>query len=424
MMPPADLTFEADPTSQHPSAMRASLPLSRRLGRWLAPLRLGAVQAPRRALLSYLTAPFCAGLGWRTPVVRHSNRIECREMLAALHALGYAVDVIDHDCRRALDFARYELVLGFGHPFAESFFCPRFRGLRLMYCTGANPAYSMPAEAERARYFRERHGFFPRPRKNVDVPWSFPMVNADALLIIGNEWTLSTYRAFNPRLHALPAPTIRQYRCGDADADAADAIDTACADAPVAHATADSRPIERFLWFGGNGAVHKGLDLLIDALATLERPVQLSVCGRIAGERDVLQYYRARDFGALQIRWHDFIAVDSPAFTQLAREHDFVVLPSCSEGSATSLLNCMAEGVIPVMTRECGIEPLDFGIPIGAASVAGVRAALLQACAVPAEERRQRRQRAAQRARLAHSPAAFRDSLRSSLQQVLATADS
>ena len=35
---------------------------------------------------------------------------------------------------------------------------------------------------------------------------------------------------------------------------------------------------------------------------------------------------------------------------------NFVFFPSCSEGMSTAIATCMAHGIIPIITKECGFE--------------------------------------------------------------------
>lgn len=374
------------------------------LRRSLSPLSVSR-GGRRRVLVSYLTAAFYRARGLRAAPIAHSNHIESHEIVSAFEELDCAVDVIDFDNAKRIDYSAYDVLFGFGIALEESFFSAAFSGLRIMYLTGANPAFSMAAEAARARDFHRRHGFFPRPRRDVRRSWYYASVNADALFVIGNDWTLSTYGALNANIIALPAPITGEYSTTELTVPAA----------------RKQRP-DRFLWFGGSGALHKGLDLVIEALAALHRPARLTVCGRIQNETDIVDFYRRQRYEQLQIIWRGFVPVRSAAFRALASDHDFVLLASCSEGTATSVLNCMAEGLVPVVTRECGITVDDFGVAIVQANVPGVVAAIRQACALDELQLGQRKIAAARHARLMHSAAAFRQALREALSGLLDTA--
>lgn len=64
---------------------------------------------------------------------------------------------------------------------------------------------------------------------------------------------------------------------------------------------------------------------------------------------------------------HGFLNVESDFFSELAARCLYVILPSCSEGIATSVITAMGRGaMIPIVTKECGVDIDDFGISINA----------------------------------------------------------
>ena len=60
--------------------------------------------------------------------------------------------------------------------------------------------------------------------------------------------------------------------------------------------------------------------------------------------------------GAKNIYNIGFVNVNSEKFNELMNKCSFVILASCSEGMATSVLTCMNHGLIPLVTKECGIS--------------------------------------------------------------------
>ena len=41
-------------------------------------------------------------------------------------------------------------------------------------------------------------------------------------------------------------------------------------------------------------------------------------------------------------------------YDSIVLKHNFIVFPSCSEGMSTAVATCMAYGIIPIITKECG----------------------------------------------------------------------
>jgi len=111
---------------------------------------------------------------------------------------------------------------------------------------------------------------------------------------------------------------------------------------------------KNFIWFGSYGAIHKGLDILIDVFKLLPE-YNLFICGLDRREKNLfkLNYKNIHDLGFINIKSKEFIC--------LMDSCSYVILPSCSEGMATAVLTCMNHGLIPIVTRECGIDLLDWG---------------------------------------------------------------
>ncbi len=76
---------------------------------------------------------------------------------------------------------------------------------------------------------------------------------------------------------------------------------------------------------------------------------------------------------------HGFIDIESSIFQELSENCGYVILPSSSEGIATSVLTAMGRGtMIPVVTKECGIDIDDFGILIDDLNIDSVKKAIIQ----------------------------------------------
>jgi hypothetical protein len=186
----------------------------------------------------------------------HSNQWDSRALAHALLRLGFDVDAVDFDAPHP-DRPGYDLYVGgeaalwrWRHRLP-----PAARTIALI--THADPVFSNDRERERVAALTARRGGAYRPRRqfpnHTDVRAALEL--ADAVILNGGEWTRST----------LP-PAI-----------AAKTVTLSPSANPVADAPVGAAP-SRFLWFGGAGLVHKGLDLTLDAF--LPRPEwQLDLVG-------------------------------------------------------------------------------------------------------------------------------------------------
>lgn len=326
----------------------------------------------KKALISYIKRPFKSH-----STLTHCNVIEAIVVADVLHNLGWEVCVADYRARKELQLSTFSLVIGFGFPFAQSFADTSFTGKRIMYLPGANPNYSNAAEAARAKQLCERTGVLLKPRREAYSPWMFGAINADAIFVLGNEWTVSTYSSeINKNIFKIPVPFIGNFSDHEYD-------------------SRDWKSVgNRFVWFAGSGALHKGLDLVLDAIALSKNSFHLDVCGPISNEKDFIDLYSHMLFRQNNIKFHGFVDVASEAMHRVMEQSAFVVFPSCSEGGGSSVLTCMAAGLIPIVTRESSIYVGDFGITIENVTPEGVLSALMLAAELPIEEKIRRSQEA------------------------------
>ncbi len=332
----------------------------------------GRPLSPRkRALLSYTKKPF------KHPNQNHLHACyqKARIIAEVLDEFGFDVDILDFTSDYRVSYRDYELIFGFGQPLFNSFKGP-FRGPRVYFATGADPNFSNRAEAKRLRSLRERRDVMLRPRRTVTHEWGVSVTLSDLIVCLGNKWSMNTYRCYNMQTACLPV--------------------TYCYHWPAEAVAAETQRISKqFIWFGGCGAVHKGLDLVLEAMDLVGGGYVLNVCGPISAESDFIELYRRHLYQRADVNYHGLVDIRSPEFVGLMKLCAFVVLPSCSEGGGSSVYTCMHYGLIPVVSRESSVETLDFGIVIDEATPKSVAGAMQQAYQLGQDEL-ERRSRAAQ----------------------------
>ncbi|HEY1038435.1 MAG TPA: glycosyltransferase, partial [Bacteroidia bacterium] len=303
----------------------------------------------KRALISYILTPFRIKKGFL-----HCNAIESIQMADTLADLDYSVDVVDYRFKGRINYNKYDLVIGFGYPYRNSFQEANKEITRICYMTGANPNFSNYAEAKRINSFQRRKGIYLAPKREVYWPWVFGAINADALVVVGNQWTAHTYEGLNDKVFTVPVP----YICKPEELEL------------------KPEATKSFVWFAGPGAVHKGLDLVIEAVVQSAEDVMLHICGNLKNESAFLNCYQSELLKTNRIRIWGMIGPDSTHMQEICSGSAFVLFPSCSEGTASSVITCMAKGLIPVVTKESGIDLPDFGLEISDGSVNEVARAI------------------------------------------------
>ncbi len=261
-----------------------------------------------------------------------TNILEVNQILKAFMNLNYSIDLIhcqDLDNAKHLMENSYDLIFGFGDIF-HSLCKANPRAKKIIYVTENHPKISYEKEKERIDYFYYRHHRkveFNRSHKYYKEG-HFDLV--DYAIILG-EVTPFAEHGFGKSVISPTGFYNNNY---------------------VFRQRNYEQSKRNFLWFGSNGAIHKGLDLLIDIFKYRE-DIVLHVCGLNDKDSKLLNFT-----SKLNIINHGKINVQSENFLKLVNICSFVILPSCSEGFSTSITTCMRHSMIPIVMKDTGFNRL------------------------------------------------------------------
>ena len=186
-------------------------------------------------------------------------------------------------------------------------------------------------------------------RNSVHLRQMDDIEQADAVLLVGNATIAHSFMRFG-----TPLPQLRRFNYTSA--------------LPVRE-----RPKEavntppRLLYVATEMCLRKGFDILADMLQGVQDlPF---TCGIVGGSGDA--DYRERlqslkDKLGNKLTIHGWVDSCSPEYLEILRSYDVVLFPSLEEGQAGSVLDAMSQGLIPLITRETGVDfsPLGFLSPI------------------------------------------------------------
>lgn len=285
-----------------------------------------------RALVSYLPLPLIGDPGLFRG---HSNIWECSEIVNIFNRMGYTVDLINWQDSSFAPARQYDIVFDIHRNLL------RYSGettLRIFHVTGSHPEFSNRAEQQRLDALQERRGIRLQRRRSFDNDdqrlFSENLQAADMITLIGNEVTASTF----------PAAVQTKIRRVSATGSFAPPL----AGPPV------RGQHDEFLWFNGAGAVHKGLDLVLEVFARNPQ-LTLHVVGPYAKEHDFFAAYHHELTNCPNIRSHGFLYPNSNKFRKILAQVRAFVNPTCSEGISTSSITCMQYGLIPILSKQAGI---------------------------------------------------------------------
>lgn len=295
----------------------------------------------KKVLFSYSTYHF-NNKGY----LAHSNYQESHVIANIFDSMGYQVDIINNDRPFCGDYSDYDVIFGEGFPLNGAALASKAKSVkRIFYGTGSHPWHCTNSSLKRDVEFFHQYKCSPvNSSRLLDFQWGLAASKADAVICIGNETTRNTFLE-NDAQYVYPVD-------------------------PTFHQRSDSKDILKLkdmkscrktaLWFGSYGLLHKGLDLAVEAFRE-KTDWTLHVCGYIEPEQDLISIIAPPE----NVIIHGFLDIQSSEFKILASNCGFVILPSCSEGTATAVLTAVGNGaMIPIVTAECGFDIEEFGLSI------------------------------------------------------------
>lgn len=310
-------------------------------------------------LLSYITLPFVIS---DKLLDAHTNRWECREIARLFLEQGYAVDVIDWTNTTFVPKKKYHFAIDI-HSNLErlSPLLPK-DCIKIFHATGAHWLFQNTAEYMRLLDLQKRRGVTLVPQRIM--PPSRAIEHADVVTLLGNDFTEGTYAYAKKNVHRIPLSTTHTY--------------------PSPSQKSFEGAKKNFVWFGGSGMVHKGLDLILEAFVAMPE-YTLTICGKVSNEKDFEEAYRKELYQTKNIRVVGLIDPGSTEFQKICADSIALVYPSCSEGQSGAVITTMHAGLIPIVSYESGVDAGNFGKVLRKNSVEEIKHAVQEIASLPAE---------------------------------------
>lgn len=322
---------------------------------------VGATKTAKRALLSYIVFPFF--IPEDDPrYFNHINIWHARAIVHVLNKMGYAVDVIDYHDQGELPRQDYHLFIGHGGINFERI-CRDLPQTtpKIYFTTGSYWRFHNQQEEQRFAALEQRRGLRLPYDRYISRSEENALRLATGIIGIGNSATRQTYTDFD-RVTMLDGTALFD-----------DYLDWCPKD------FTDSR--QHFLFFSGPGNVHKGLDLLLEAFSDL--PQHLWISTRLDA-RFTRMY--TRELNRLEnIHLLGWVRPRSLPFYQMMHRCAFIILPSCSEGQSQSAVEGINQGLIPLVSRQAGLDVGGFGAFIEPVMVDSIRSVVHTAAAYSPE---------------------------------------
>lgn len=316
----------------------------------------------------------------------HQNYWEAYQQAMVFLDLGYSVDVMHYLNREFIPEKDYAVFCDVGWSLERIGPMLDKSCLRLAHLTTAHPLFSNTAELKRLMALQERRGVSLQPRRQV---WqSLKAIDyAESATVLGNDFAVDTYRYAGKPLRRVPIAIPLSY--------------------PWPEEKDFDRCRNQFLFFSGIGMVHKGLDLILEAFASMPQ-FSLIVCGPIEKEKDFVHAFRRELYETENIHLAGWVDVTSDRFRDICNSCVGLVHASCSESGCASVITAMHAGLIPVSSYESSVDVSpDCGVTLKNSSVEEIREAVCSIGSLPTSTLSEMARKTWECARADHSPESF-----------------
>lgn len=279
----------------------------------------------------YITEPF----RYNNESNTHQNKWQVTKLAKIIGEFGYNVDVIQAFDLKVKLRQKYDLIIDIlpGYYNVYNDFMNE-KCLKVAYLTGSNSSFANQAEKQRIENLYERKGVKLKPRRQAPLPNKTEFESFDAIFFIGNYYNLKTYEEFDIPQYYFIKNTGYDF---------------------LGNYNFSLKKSNNFLFFASSGQVHKGLDLLLDVFSRNPN-LNLYICSSFKNEKDFCRLYKKALYNSKNVFPVGFVDITGSEFKKISAICSFIVLPSCSEANAGSVLTAMSAGLIPIVSKECGFE--------------------------------------------------------------------
>jgi len=350
----------------------------------------------KRALLSYLAQPVIDSMSGKE-ITRFSNSGIVISWARVLNELGYIVDVINWDDRNFKPVRPYDLVIFHGGKNFEKIYKNLHGKPKIIhFLTGSYWKFNNEGEDRRRADFKRRHGI-ETPRDRYIYANEDPVNRAaDLIIVLGDPSMKQTYKQYDN------VTTINNASYPDEHFDKVNKD--------------YSKARNNFLFFAGSGNIHKGLDLLIDAFKNLEEHLYIVT----VPDKQVLDTFK-KELNLPNIHLIGQVNMRDPKFYEIMDKCAFVILPSCSEGQAGSVVEAMNQGLIPIVSKETRLDTRGYGVILAGNTIPCIKKTVNKLSRMTADDVNKMSIRTRKIAVKQHSPEKFRDNLKTAVLQIINT---
>lgn len=286
-------------------------------------LNVNKANHKKKALLSYIVNPFR-----KNDNQKHTNYKEAWNLAKVLDELGFNVDVINYN--EYCDVEEYYLVIGFGKVFnVETILNNKINTKFIIYGTGFCSLDQRLKSIEKLTEYNTPQLIDSCRLESLVDPLEIKL--CDMVLSLGNNYSSNTYYKFNKNVK-----NIRSFYN----------------DIKIHIIEKNEKDFNKGVWFGGGGAVHKGL---LNALEFVKKnSFHLHIFGKI---EDSVLFFISKNYEKSLFTIHGFIDLNDINKQEIISSCGFYFNSSASEGGCPSALQILSHfHLIPILSNNCSID--------------------------------------------------------------------
>lgn len=351
-----------------------------------------ASKKDKKALVIYTAEAVSAWLSGKldrfNKLQSHSGFRESLLMLELLLEKGYTVDFLHLYDTPRIQWEQYELVIDAGQNMQQAI--PVKGQKRVYYASSCHWKTFRENQLIRSTSFYERHGLMLKPDRDIEAGYADDA--ADVITCFGGSYQVESFGKNAAKVKAL---------------------NLSCTHLPEGFRKRLTNS-KKFMWYGGYGPFHKGLDLVVEAFRDLP-DCELHIMGHAEQDPRFFEWFKSQLGQSPNLHYHGWVTPESPLFYKLATDCDGTVFASSSEGGAGSVLQAMQFGLIPLVNTQTALREAGDHFPVSGshplAEIASICEQVRRFVESPSEEQQSVSEQIRDYCLKNHSTEAYRQSL-------------
>lgn len=265
-----------------------------------------------------------------THLSSHSGFHESIEALHLLLELGYTVDYLNLIDTPAIDWSKYELIIDAGSSLENS---KHIKGQKkIYYATGCHWKTFYANAYKHSESFYKRNNILLYPDRQL-IP-NYSDEAADLITCFGGSYQADSFQLNRHKVKHLNISTTY---------------------IPPKEFRKKIGTKTKFMWYGGHGPFHKGLDIVVEAFEKMPQ-FELHIFGNIELNAKLYNWFQDKIQLLKNISYHGWATPDSKTFQEYVQLCDAFVFASSSEGGAGSVIQCLQFGLIPILNASTSVD--------------------------------------------------------------------